>query len=529
MHVIGRTTVPESLAELLDGSPDGVLLVDEAGRVLAWNSSMVAASGLSPELFASTTVDTIDACLAEVERDEAGAVPAIPDFQIARQIVTAPDGRPFERFERRVNLSQGETGRLIWYSPFDLSAAVSESERVQLQTISERRRHALRMEAVGRLAGGIAHDFNNMLTVMIGFAEHLQAEIGEHDSLNQVVRAAQRAADLTRQLLAFSRQQVLRPQVVELSGVVSAMGGMVDRIIGDDIRLCIDAPAGLPSVRADPSQLEQIILNLVINARDAMPHGGRLTIAVRRSVLDAPRPGRGVEPAGEYMQLTVSDTGEGIAPELLSKVFEPFFTTKGVHGTGLGLSTVYGIVKQSGGFNWVDSEPGAGTTFTIDLPVSSTPQETCPPPEGVEQESDDHRGGRILVVEDLEAVRSVTREMLQTEGYDVLEAGTPSEALDIVQSAADPIDLVLSDVMMPEMTGSQLAAAIREKQPGIPVLFMSGLPKALDWNEPDSFLPKPFTRAALLSRVKARMARASFSGVARRNAGRAGKAGRAAG
>ena len=500
--------VPEHLVRVIDSSPDGVLIADGAGRVIAWNSALVKASGLSPDVMGSTSIDTIDACLAAVDLDDTGQGGAVVARRALRQIVTAPDGRPFERVEHRVNLSPTEAGRLIWYSPWELAPTASESERLQLQSFSERRRHALRMEAVGRLAGGIAHDFNNMLTVMIGFAEQLETEIGAHESLTQVVRAAERAADLTKQLLAFSRQQVLRPQVVDVASVVAAMGGMVDRIIGDDILLNMDAPPGLPSICADPTQLEQIVLNLAINARDAMTRGGRLTIAVRQTVLDAPRPGRGVEPAGNYIQLTVTDTGAGIAADLLSKVFEPFFTTKGIHGTGLGLSTVYGIVKQSGGFIWVDSEVGVGTTFTIDLPVAAAQRAVLPAPQRTIVEVGPRLGGRILVVADLESVRALTKEMLQTEGYDVLDAGTPYEALGIVDSMREPLDLVLSDVMMPEMNGSELACAIREKRPGVPVLFMSGLPKALDWTEPGAFLPKPFTRAALLSHVRSRLAAA---------------------
>ena len=501
-------SLPEHLAQLIDASPDGVLIADGAGRVIAWNSALVQASGLSPDVMGTTSIDTIDACLAAVDVDDAGDGGASAAPSTWRQIVTAPDGRTFERLEHRVNLTPTEAGRLMWYSPCELAPPVSEAEQLQLRSFSERRRHALRMEAVGRLAGGIAHDFNNMLTVMIGFAEQLETEIGGHESLTQVVRAAQRAADLTKQLLAFSRQQVLRPQVVDVAGVVAAMGGMVDRIIGDDIVLNMDAPAGLPSVCADPTQLEQIVLNLVINARDAMTHGGRLTIAVRQTVLDAPRPGRGVQRSGEYVQLTVTDTGAGIPADLRNKVFEPFFTTKGIHGTGLGLSTVYGIVKQSGGFIWVDSEVGVGTTFTIDLPVTAAQKDAVP---ALQQRSvpevRSRPGGRILVVEDLESVRALTKEMLQAEGYDVLDAGTPHEALGIVERMHEPLDLVLSDVMMPEMNGGQLASAIREKRPGVPVLFMSGLPKALDWTEPGGFLPKPFTRAALLSHVRARIAK----------------------
>jgi two-component system cell cycle sensor histidine kinase/response regulator CckA len=498
--------VPEHLARLIDTSPDGVLIVDATGRVIAWNEALVTASGLSQDAMASASTDTLDACLLAVDSDEIGVDGPAHASDASRQFVTAPDGRAFERIEHRINLSPTEAGRLIWYTSCALTPAATESEQLQARSLAERRRHALRMEAVGRLAGGIAHDFNNMLTVMIGFAEQLETEIGGHESLTQVVRAAQRAADLTKQLLAFSRQQVLRPRVVDVAGVVAAMGGMVGRIIGDDIVLAMDAPSGMPNVCADPTQLEQIIMNLAINARDAMTRGGRLTIAVRRTVLDVPRPGRGVEPAGEYVQLTVTDTGTGIPSDLLNKVFEPFFTTKGIHGTGLGLSTVYGIVKQSGGFIWVDSEVGVGTTFTIDLPVTSAQKETVPASPRVVAATAPRHGGRILVVEDLESVRALTKEMLETEGYDVLDAGTPQEALGIVDWMREPLDLVLSDVMMPEMNGSELACAIRKKRPGVPVLFMSGLPKALDWTEPGAFLPKPFTRAALLSHVRSRLA-----------------------
>ena len=502
--------VPEHLARLLDSTPDGVAIADAAGRVLAWNDALLKSSGLSPEAMAAASTETLDLCLAP-ESDDSSVNAAETSAAPARQFVTAPDGRPFERIEHRIHLSATDAGRLIWYSPCDLLPADSEMEQAALRSLSERRRHALRMEAVGRLAGGIAHDFNNMLTVMIGFAEQLEFEIGGHESLTQVVRAAQRAADLTRQLLAFSRQQVLRPQVVDVAGVVTAMGGMVDRIIGDDVVLSIDAPGGLPSVCADPTQLEQIVMNLAINARDAMSRGGRLTIAVRRAVLDVPRPGRAVQPAGEYVQLTVTDTGAGIPPDLLNKVFEPFFTTKGIHGTGLGLSTVYGIVKQSGGFIWVDSEVGVGTTFTIDLPVTAAQKEILPVIARTVADPGRRRaGGRILVVEDLESVRSLTRDMLQTEGYEVLEASTPNQALEIVDSLGEPLDLVLSDVMMPEMNGSELVNAIRERKPGVPVLFMSGLPKSLESTEPGGFLPKPFTRAALLSHVRSRMASATL-------------------
>jgi two-component system, cell cycle sensor histidine kinase and response regulator CckA len=274
----------------------------------------------------------------------------------------------------------------------------------------------------------------------------------------------------------------------------------VGRLIGDDVRLVIDAPDNLPNVCADPAQLEQIVVNLAINARDAMPRGGDLFVRVRPHVLGRPRPGREVQPPGEYVQIVVEDTGEGIRPELLPRVFEPFFTTKGLQGTGLGLSTVYGIVKQSGGFIWIESEVGKGTTFTIDFPVATDDApvaaiaETTPPPQGVP-------GGRILVVEDQENVRVLTRELLESAGYEVIASATPHEALQLATSGDRPIDLVLTDVTMPGMTGAELAAAIRAERPGLPVLFMSGLPKALESDGPGPILAKPFTRASLIAHV----------------------------
>jgi two-component system, cell cycle sensor histidine kinase and response regulator CckA len=510
------TGVPAQLAAVLDASPDGVLILDASGRVVAWNTAMLVASTLTADVMAHASIDTIDSCLTLIDADEALGIEPTSQSAVYRNIVTSEDGRLFERVEQKMDLSPTQTGRVIWFRPFDIASESSDADRRQLRTSSERRRHALRMEAVGRLAGGIAHDFNNMLTVMIGFAGQLEAAIGEHEALNQVVRAAQRAADLTKQLLAFSRQQVLRPRVVDVSSVVQAMGEMIGRLIGDDVRLEIDAPNGLASVSADPAQLEQIVLNLSINARDAMARGGRLSIVVKQTVLDRPMPGRDVQPSGEYVQLIVSDTGNGIAPDLLSKVFEPFFTTKGMQGTGLGLSTVYGIVKQSGGYIWVDSEVGRGTTFTVDLPVTTLPKDAVAPVIGdqLDPQFSERVGGRILIVEDLEPVRTVTKEMLEAEGYEVFAAATPREALALMETLGDRIDLVLSDLMMPDMTGSELATAIRTRRPGLPVLFMSGLPKALDWSEPGTFLAKPFTRAMLLSHVRGRLVASDKSSAA---------------
>ncbi len=504
-------TAASGLGALFDNSPDALIVVDHEGRVLSWNAAMLKASGFTAEQLRVATSDSIDTRLTLLDADEALDPATSSQSTLLRNVVTARDGRLFERFEQKLDLTPTASGLLILFRPVDLASRSSDAERHQLRTCAEQRRHALRMEAVGRLAGGIAHDFNNMLMVMIGFAEQLQLEIGKHESITQIVRAAQRASDLTRQLLAFSRQQVLRPCVVDVASVVQSMSTMVDRLLGDDVKLEIDAPDGLPSVSADPAQLEQIILNLSINARDAMPRGGTLSIRVRQAVLDLPTPGRAVQPAGTYVQLQVSDTGNGIAADLQNKVFEPFFTTKGLQGTGLGLSTVYGIVKQSGGFIWVDSEVGTGTTFTIDLPVSAVATDATAVVEPYSAPLPRRAGGCILVVEDLEPVRLVTKEMLESDGFEVVAAASPVEALALMDTMGDRVDLILTDVMMPEMTGSELANAIRVRRPGLPVLFMSGLPKGLEWSEPGAFLAKPFTRAMLLSHVRARLASSASS------------------
>ncbi|MGC4083919.1 MAG: response regulator [Vicinamibacterales bacterium] len=472
-----ESTAPlaSALGVLLDASPDAVMLVDDEGRLLAWNNALVRATGFSAEQLRAATVDSIDTRLTLLDADEPIASTASSPDSLLRNVVTARDGRLFERVEQKMDLSPTMGGVMVWYRPVDIASESSDADRRRLRACSEQRRHALRMEAVGRLAGGIAHDFNNMLMVMIGFAEQAQVDIGRNESLAQIVRAAQRASELTRQLLAFSRQQVLRPRVVDVASVVQSMSQMVDRLIGDDVQLELDAPDGLPSVLANPSQLEQIILNLFDQRARCDAARRQLSIQVRESVLDAPRPGRAVEPTGTYVQIIVTDMGQRDRPDLQSKVFEPFFTTKGPQGTGIGLSTVYGIVKQSGGFIWIDSEVGVGTTFTIDLPVTTLAKDAAvSTTDGFVATMPQRAGGCILVVEDLEPVRLVTKEMLESDGFEVVAAASPVEALSLMETIGDRVDLVLTDVMMPEMTGSELANAIRVRRPGLPCALHVG-------------------------------------------------------
>jgi CheY-like chemotaxis protein len=334
------------------------------------------------------------------------------------------------------------------------------------------------MEAVGRLAGGVAHDFNNLLTVIMSYSNLLLQDFGTNDprrdDLEQVQKAAAAAAALTRQLLAFSRQQVIEPRLLALEDVVAGAAKMLTRVIGEDIELVTILRKEPSTVRIDPGQLEQVIMNLAVNARDAMPTGGRLTIETTQVDLDDTY-ARMHWPAtpGQFAMLAVSDNGVGMDEPTRARIFEPFFTTKEPgKGTGLGLATVYGIVQQSGGFIWVYSEPGSGATFKIYLPLVD--QEA-----GLNEYPATARAGlrgmeTVLLAEDASAVRAVVRQTLERHGYTVLEAPNGKAALDLAAKQADRIDLLLTDVVMPEMSGRRLAERFTALRPGVKVLYMSG-------------------------------------------------------
>jgi PAS domain S-box-containing protein len=385
------------------------------------------------------------------------------------------------------------------------------SDRTQQQSLEGQLRQSQKMEAIGRLAGGIAHDFNNILTVIRMSSEFLLEDMPESDEKHQdareIMKAADRASRLTRQLLTFSRHQVLKPTLLSLNDIISEMDGMVRRVVPESIELITQLDPELAMVRTDAGQMEQMILNLVINAADAMPKGGRLVIRTSNTAVDASFSASHLDvPPGDYVCTTVSDTGFGMDQETVSRIFEPFFTTKGVgKGTGLGLSTVHGIVTQSGGKIWVYSERGLGTTFKIFLPrgegvatPSRTPTfaaPTAPPTE------------TVLLVEDEEQTRDAVHRNLVRAGYTVLVAQNGVEALEIAKSHPSGIHLVLTDSMMPEMGGTELVKHLRADRPDIAVLMMSGYTEDVapsgPANEDVVFIEKPFTTADLLMGIHA--------------------------
>jgi CheY-like chemotaxis protein len=362
------------------------------------------------------------------------------------------------------------------------------------------------MEAIGRLAGGVAHDFNNLITVISGYAEILLArtELDGREHLNEIRHAADQAAGLTRQLLAFSRRQVLHPRVVDVNEIVAGMEPMVRRIIGRDVTVAVRLATGPKSVKADRSQLERVILNLAANARDAMPTGGRLTIETGAVDFDDKFvAARGEGTAGPNVMLSVSDTGVGMSEDVQRQAFEPFFTTKEPGaGTGLGLATVFGVVKQSGGSIYVYSEPGRGTTFKVYLPA------TAPAPEEAEAPAPEPAAAlgseTIMLVEDDASVRTLVQVMLESKGYRVLVADGPDEAERLCTSS---VDLLLTDVIMPEVNGRSLAARLTTAAPAMRVLFMSGYSDGAVYRHgelsPDAaFIEKPFSDRALARKVR---------------------------
>ena len=417
-------------------------------------------------------------------------------------------------FTNRYRAADGSYRWLEWHSKADPSTELIYAvarDQTSKRLLEEQLRQAQKMEAVGRLAGGVAHDFNNLLTAIIGFSELALADLPHgarlRDDVAQILNAGRSAALLTTQLLAFSRKQILQPQILDVPTLIGGMHSLLRRVIGEDITLDVDTHGDVPSISADPGQLEQVVMNLAVNARDAMPSGGTLRIRVDSLDLDdafvATHPG---STAGPHVRLTVSDTGVGMGPDVMAHLFEPFFTTKEQgKGTGLGLATVYGIVKQSAGYIAVDSVPGQGTSFQIHFPCASADNGPQPIRATVPQSLSGSE--TILVVEDQEEVRAVVRHALQAHGYTVIEAPDGPSALSLLTGLPHGVDLLLTDVVMPHMSGRELAERTRRIQRNLRVLYMSGytddaivrhgvVAAGID------LLPKPFAVTQLLARVR---------------------------
>jgi nitrogen-specific signal transduction histidine kinase/ActR/RegA family two-component response regulator len=379
------------------------------------------------------------------------------------------------------------------------------------RTLEEQLLAAQRMEAVGRLAGGVAHDFNNLLTAILGYASIVDAELPPGDPLREdvtaITQAAGSASSLVRQLLAFSRRQMLRPEELDLSAVVERVEPLLRRLVGERITLRAALEGGLPGVRADPGQLEQVLVNLVVNARDAMPDGGTVSLETSAVLVDEDEARRhlGLRP-GSYVALTVTDTGVGMDRATRERVFEPFFTTKEPgRGTGLGLATVYGIVKQSDGYIGVTSEPGEGASFRMllpALPIAVAPTTPTPAAEPAAERGTE----RILLVEDEETVRLLAATVLRRLGYAVELAGNGTDAVRILDRETGAFDLVVSDIVMPELSGTELAAVVAERWPGMGIVLMSGYAAEVVGRDgpaiEDAFLAKPFTPQVLGATVR---------------------------
>ncbi len=503
---------------LFHSAPFGIATLAEDGKLLTANAAFarmfpepnqIAAGNIGSLI--DTTGDAearraIEAALKEARGGRASLAPIEITFGANRE------------FTRRLYLSP-------------IASAVRQGEAATLYVIDATEQKALelkyaqstKMEAVGKLAGGIAHDFNNVLTAIIGFSDlllqtHRPTDAAYADIMN-IKKEANRAARLVKQLLAFSRRQTLMPETLELGEVLTDLSVLLTRLLGERVDLKIVTGRDLWFVKADRTQFDQVLMNLTVNAKDAMPNGGRLTVRARniseRESLRLRQQSEAVV-AGEYVCVEVEDTGTGMTPEIMAKIFEPFFSTKDVgKGTGLGLATVYGIVKQTGGYVFPESTLNKGTIFRVYLPrhIPESVDEVASAREPKKERPRDLTGtGRVLLVEDEDSVRNFAARALKRQGYEVLEATTGAEALELVAKDKGPIDIVVSDVVMPEMDGPTMLTELRKKTPDLKVIFVSGYPDdrfktGLDPNAQFAFLPKPFTLPQLAAKVKEELGR----------------------
>ena len=490
---------------LLESASQGVISIDKTGRIVLVNRRAEEMFGYSREELVGARIEIL---LPESkrgghtrERDQYFSTPHTRPMGIGMDLAGLRHNGT--EFPVEVSLSYVEFEE----GTFAIAFVSDISQRKQLE---DQLLHAQKMEAVGRLAGGVAHDFNNMLTVISGYNRMILDELSTLDPLRgyaeEILKAADRAGALTQQLLAFSRRQVMQPRVISVNAVVAQTEKMLRRLIGEDVELLFGLAPDAGNIKADPGHVEQAIVNLAVNARDAMPLGGRMNIETANVHLDEnyARTHMGVTP-GDFVMIAVSDTGIGMDAETRRRIFEPFFTTKEKgKGTGLGLATVYGIVKQTGGDIWVYSEPGRGTTFKLYFPRVSEPVVES---GGPETPSAGGASETILVVEDEKAVRDLTVRMLERLGYHLLTAASGAEAIAVSRAFSGTIHLLLTDVVMPNMSGRQLADELAVSRPDMKVLYLSGYTEntVLHHGVLDAkveFLPKPFSREVLSRRIR---------------------------
>jgi two-component system cell cycle sensor histidine kinase/response regulator CckA len=506
----GGTSALSYIETLLSLLPFGLAMADRDGRVLFVNNAFARVAGLKDGEKPSYPGDLV------VREDQAAVADAVRRFAVGPQMSGDIAVRMRDTPDDPVALSLAGVRGLG-----EAAVLLSLKDNSEESKLKRQVAQATKMQAIGQLAGGVAHDFNNILTAIIGHCDlmlmrHTPGD-SDYDDIQQVKSNSNRAAGLTRQLLAFSRQQTLRPQILQLPDIVADVSTLLKRLLGENVKLDVTHGRNLGAVRADPGQMEQVIVNLAVNARDAMPEGG--TVNIQTYAVPAVRVRemrQQILPVGDYSALRVSDTGLGIPPDILAKIFEPFFTTKELgKGTGLGLSTVYGIVKQSGGYIFAESELGRGASFVIYLPVyagadAEQPVEVKPAAPRTETWGT----GTVLLVEDEDMVRAVAERALTRQGYKVLTANDGEQGLEVL-NGGEQIDLLISDVVMPNMDGPAMVAHARRTHPDLPVLFMSGyaeeqLRKSIDIANV-AFLPKPFSvnqlaeaaRDALLTRPAA--------------------------
>ena len=493
--------------EIIDANPSLIFVKDWEGRFVLVNQA-------TAEIYGTT----VDGLVGKTDADFNPNAEEVAHFLRDDREVMA-SGRP--KFVPEEPVTNPHTKQTRWFQTIKLPLRLPGEEAVTMlgvateiterKLLEEQLLQSQKMEAVGQLAGGLAHDFNNILTAIVGYSDLLAAELGDNaqqrEDIEEIRKAARRAAALTRQLLSFSRKQVLEPRIVDVNGVVLNLDKMLRSLMSENIELETQLAEDLDAARVDPNQLEQVIMNLAINARDAMPDGGTVTIETANATLGEDYAAKHVSVIpGDYVMLAVTDTGCGMTEATKARIFEPFFTTKPAgRGTGLGLSTVYGIVKQSGGNIWLYSEPNKGTTFKIYLPaVDALPEDIG---KAAPVEAERQGSGTVLVVEDDEQLRRLTHRALAAQGYEVLEADRGRSALDAARRHEGPIDLLVTDLVMPDTNGPKLAETLRAARPGLRVLFMSGYPDGAIVHHGMleagvAYLAKPFTTEAITRKVR---------------------------